>query len=449
MSSVSYQTAMLDPRMRRQRVSSTIGAALFTMANSVSTTTGFLAIPGAEHFGIPVAQFLLWYTIVTLSTAATISLLGKLTATFGVRRVAAISGAVVAACIFALAFVDNIWVYYAICVPYGIAWAGCNILPANTLATGWHQHRRRGLMIGLVAAGTGVGGFLWGFLFPPIIADGGFRGGLITVAAIVFVLTVVNALVLVRNPPRADDAATVTVGGNSNRAALLAGFGVAVAVLTVSAFVFALEGSFPQVAAAVYAGSGIDPVTAGILVSYYSVLALIWKPVLGWIHDRFGMKVLLIVFAVTYVVGLPLIATFRSSGVWVFFVLLPIVAVALSVITMLLPLITARSVGTERFPVAYGTVMTGAFVGVSVGVPLWALSYDLTGNYDLAMYLSAFGGVLACLIAWIGFRRGSRILGQKLQEAHLDEVDAGLATELAADAADDEPTKITVTPSER
>lgn len=455
MTAVALDSPDLGQRARKHRLTSTIGAGLLNTNTSLSVVTGFLALPGSQYFGVAISQFLLWYTIFTLATAASLPLIGKMTTILGVRFVTILSGLVVTASIISLTFVENnIFIYYAICVPYGIGWGGCTVLPANTLATAWHQHKRRGTILGFVAMGSGLGAFVWGIVFPPIIAGGGFHGGLYAVAAFSFLLTVVNGLVLVRNPQgvagRKAEAEAIAAGTGTrasiDRSSLLLGFGGVVAVLVVLAFTFALETSFSQMSGAVYAGSGVSLTVAGFLVSYYSIVAIMWKPVLGWLHDRFGMKALLIIFAVTYLMGLPLLALLRTQGTWVFFVILPIVAVALSAIGMLMPLVTVRAVGTQRFPVAYGMVLSGAFVGVSAGVPLWGLNYDLTGNYDFAMYLSGLFGVVGCVLAWIGFSKGQRILASK-GELGDEAVGAETAEEFAADASDDKPLEISVDPA--
>jgi MFS family permease len=383
---------------------------MFIMIMSSQFGFGFILVPGAERFGVSTGQYLLWYSIFTLSTAAAYTPTGKLMAVIGVRKVAIVASAVVALSFVGMAFAPNIGVYYALSVPLGLAWAGCTILAGNTLVIGWHQHARRGVVVGLVAASAGIAGLILGIIFPPIVAAGGFQGGLFALAAIVVILGFIPAVTLVRNPPTA--AATQASGGAARvvdkaRYAGL-GLGVTVGVLAVSALIFAMEGSFTSIQPAAYAAVGIDPTLAGILVSYYSLAAMVAKPVLGWMYDKLGLNALYVTLAVLFVVGLPGMASFHHLGTWVFFILIPIAAISFSVGTVVLPLIVGRVVPAERFSVSFGMVMTGMWIGLAVATPLWGVAFDLTGSYDIAMYIGGAAGLLGLVLCLIATRYAAR-----------------------------------------
>ena len=44
--------------------------------------------------------------------------------------------------------------------------------------------------------------------------------------------------------------------------------------------------------------------------------------------------------------------------------------------------------GTLRFPAAYGSLLFVEAVGVILGSPIVGWTVDLTGNYDLSLYIS-------------------------------------------------------------
>ena len=409
---------VIDGKTRRHRFTSTVGAFLLASVMSLSIGMGFLVVPGSAHFAVPTSQFLIWYSIFTLSSAVMFPIVGRLMTRIGVRTVVLASGLLSAVSMIAMAFAPSITVFYILSCPLGLGWAGCTILAANTLVTGWHA-QRRGLIVGVVAMGSGFGGFILGFVLPPIMKASGFQGGLLLMGTLVVVLAVLPAALLIRNPPQHTVSTAKEI--SESRPKISLAVGIIILLLALSSFSFALEQVFAQIQAAVYAASGFEPTLAGVLVSYYAICAMLSKPALGFLHDKFGIKALIVAMAVLFVCGLPGIAMLRGTGIWVFWVLVPIAALSLSVSTVILPLITVRAVGVARFSVAYGVVMTSLWVALAIGAPLWGLVFDRTGSYDAAMIAGGGAGLLGLVFIGLVLRRmkrASNAEGEPLAPAH-------------------------------
>ncbi|MDQ0691444.1 hypothetical protein [Arthrobacter sp. W4I7] len=75
-----------------KRPRSTVGAAMLVMAAGTTVAFGFLVGPGSSHFGVTTAQFLLWYSIFTISTAIAGSLTGRLSEKLGINLLVNIGG---------------------------------------------------------------------------------------------------------------------------------------------------------------------------------------------------------------------------------------------------------------------------------------------------------------------------------------------------------------------
>jgi len=398
-------------RYRRNRATSTVGAFGAIMTSSTPVAMGFLVIPGAEHFGVTTGQFLIFFTLFLLTSAVMFGFTGRLIGRVGVRVVLIVGGLISSFAWIAMAFAPNIYVYYVLAFIMGIGAAGNNLLPANTLVTGWHVHKRRGTVLGIVATGGAFGGMVIGFVFPSVMAAGGFVGGAIGIGIMVFICSVLTGIFLVKNPPRpgeehADEV--VASATKHERKAAIKGFGFTVVLLAIASFLFALEGGFSTVQAAVYTSFGIDLATAGLMISFYSLCGIIAKPILGFMHDKMGMKPLFIALTVLYIVGLPALALSIQLGLNLTFPILAISALSLSVPTVILPLVAVNAAGRQRFPVIYGFMLTGSFTGTGIGVPVWGVVYDLTGEFTLAMYAGGAVGLIGLLFAYLGLHRGLR-----------------------------------------
>ncbi len=390
---------------------STVAAFGAIMTSSTPVAMGFLVIPGSEHFGVTTAQFLIYFTLFLLTSAALFGFTGRLILRIGVRPVLITGGIISALAWVGMAYAPNIYVFYIFAFIMGVGASGNNLLPANTLITGWHVHKRRGTVLGLAATGAAFGGMIIGFVFPSIMAAGGFVGGALAIGAMIFICSTLTGIFLAKNPPRpgeenADD--TVEATSKADRKAAIKGFGFTVVLLAIAGFLFSLENAFNTVQAAVYTTFGIDLVTAGLMISFFSLCGIVAKPLLGFMHDKLDVKVLLSTLVVLYILGLPALALSMQLGLNLTFPILVIAAISLSVPTVILPLLAVNAAGRERFPIIYGFMLTGSFAGTGIGVPLWGLVFDTTGSFALAMYGGGIGGLIGLGLAFYGLRRGMR-----------------------------------------
>ena len=381
------------------------------MTSSTPVAMGFLVIPGSEHFGVSAGQFLIYFTLFLFTSAVIFGFTGRLIARFGVRAVLTAGGLIMAAAWVGMAYAPNIYTFYVFAFFMGIGASGSNLLSANTIVMGWHVHKRRGLVIGIVATGGAFGGMLIGFVFPGIMAAGGYVGGALGIAAMSFICSVLTGVFLVKNPPRpgeehaAEDLASAT---KAERKLALKGFVWTVLLLAVGSFLFALEGAFASVQAAIYPSFGIDLATAGLMISFYSICGIIAKPLLGFMHDKMGMKPLFVALTLLYILGLPALALSLQLGLNLTFPLLAIAAISLSIPGVIIPLVAVNAAGHERFPMMYGFMLAGTFTGLGLAAPAWGLVFDITGEFALAMYAGGVAGLIGLLLTYIGLKLGIR-----------------------------------------
>ncbi len=400
-------------RYRRNRALSTVAAFGAIMTSSTPVTMGFLVIPGSEHFGVTTGQFLIYFTLFLLTSAALFGFTGRLISRVGVRIVLIIGGIISALAWVGMAFAPNIYVFYIFAFIMGVGASGNNLLPANTLITGWHVHKRRGTVLGIAATGAAFGGMIIGFVFPGVMASGGFVGGALGIGLMIFICSTLTGIFLAKNPPRAgeehaDDS--IEAVSKDQRKAAIKGFGLTVVLLAIAGFLFSLENAFNTVQAAVYTTFGIDLATAGLMISFFSLCGIAAKPLLGFMHDKMGMKALFVALVILYILGLPALALSMQLGLNLTFPILVIAAISLSVPTVILPLVAVNAAGRERFPIIYGFMLTGSFAGTGIGVPLWGVVFDLTGSFSFAMYAGGVGGLIGLGLAFYGLRRGLRYL---------------------------------------
>ena len=392
-----------------RRAKATVAAFLAMMAASLAVALSFLVIPGAQHFGVPVAEYQLFFSILILASGISFFVIGPLIAAIGVRIVLIASGALAAVSLYGAAFASSITVLYIWAIPFGIGVAGSNVLAANSLVAGWHDHGRRGTVLGVVAAGSGVGGVLWGLLLPSVVAAGGFSGGMLFIGTMFVLLSVLPGIFLAHNPPSVRAAARAAMAGPGQRTpigTLLAGVGVVVPLLALGAFFLSLEQTFGQYQPAVYGTYGFDPLVAGYLVSVYAVCGTLAKPILGYMHDKLGPPALFVALVALFVLGLPALAFAAQINSALILPVLVVSSLSLAVPTVILPLLALEAVGRVRFPVVFGALLAANYVAQAASVYVWGLTFDTTGRFDLIMYVSGAAGLVGLGSLYLAVRLG-------------------------------------------
>jgi len=127
---------------------------------------------------------------------------GWLVHKFGAKQIIIVGGILTAVFTALTAVVTNVFLFYLV---FGAALAIADglmgYLPVFTTVNQWFV-KRRGFVMGIVAAAGGIGGFVFAPLMQLLIQGfGNYRPALVTLGAIIFVLGVVPAIIWLYNRP--------------------------------------------------------------------------------------------------------------------------------------------------------------------------------------------------------------------------------------------------------
>ncbi|MGN7201381.1 MFS transporter [Arthrobacter sp. SAFR-044] len=375
--------------LKGPRLRSTIGAGLLTIAVSGVSALGFMVVPAAKEFGVAMAQYLVYYSLWTIGGAVTMAIIGRVYERVGVRPVITIGGIVATASLTGMALAPNIYVIYLCGLLTGAAFGTCTVMAATTIITLWHS-RNRASVLGIVFMGTGIGGFLWGFIMPQVVKNAGWRMGYAALAISVFVLIVGAAVFLIRNPPVL--AATAAAKKTDAKATALKVRPAAFVIVFVATFLISLPIGVTQVLPSLLGGKGIPALEIGAIMSVMSIGMMLSKPLQGVIADRIGLSTALAIAAASSTAAFLILAYVGSNiAVTIATVL---VAVGNTPLTVLLPIVIAKLFGQVRFSRVYGVAMMFYYFGQALATPLWGLNFDLTGGYTIALLLAVTVSVL-------------------------------------------------------
>ncbi|WP_181149745.1 MFS transporter [Arthrobacter sp. MYb227] len=415
----SLDAVPLHPRVRRDRLRSTLGATCLTFCVSFVVAFGLLVPSGTKHFGVGVSAYLVHYTLLAAVSGLCFGLVGKLVPRVGIRRLVIIGGSITTISIFAMSLTTNLYLFYFFAVLSGVGWSSCTLVAATIIINGWHLHQRRGSVLGAVLAGNAVGGVLWGLVMPTVVQMYGWSGGMQLLAICALAMMVLPGVLLIKNPPvrttQQDQTALTTSRLPSLRAS---GLRFAVALLVIGAFALALEGGSVQILPTLFADRGIDPVKAGVFVSLYAVGGIVTKPLFGFIYDRFGPRGASFAAWIAFMIGFPWLALTTSENSY--YIIIPLISLALTTYTVMVPLIVSDAVAPEHFSNVFGKTMMIGSLGLAISTPMWGLLYDLTGDFTPALYAASVLGTLGMVLLLVGRHWGKK---QTLKVASSEPVD--------------------------
>lgn len=230
-------------------------------------------------------------------------LIGKLTDRFSPRRILIAGMCVGALALSLLSLTEALPQFYGFCVLLGIGSAAASLVPTSMLIAPWFA-ARRGLAIGVINAGVGVGGFLAPNLTRKLIAVGGISPAFLGLAACMAIPMLAVLLLVPRTPAAATSGPRPTPAIRTAevlRMPMLWVFGLA---LFFSAHTLT---GIQQHLALYLTGQGIDAARAAFALSVLLGASAFGKIAGGWIADKYSARASLLasnVCLITAIAGL-------------------------------------------------------------------------------------------------------------------------------------------------
>ena len=377
------------------------------IALTLSSFSLFLPSWIAE-FDAPVSSIALAVTIFSVGTAAFSYLIGHWAGRHPARWL--FGGGLVALGLshLAMAMVESLWqmvAIYALVLPLAI---GCSAaIPSQSLVSRWFV-RRAGLAMGLTAAGLALAGIV----FPPIVVLAlplvGWRAIWAGFGIIILVVILPIAMLILRDRPADDDPFDYVVRRDAGAAAVEA---VPLRTILRSRNFWLLIAAFLCVQCVALSVSvtigpilllkGASAAEVGLFLATYGGSALVAKLLSGWLADRIGNHLPIVVATLGAAIGIGLLVV--PSITPSLLIATALIAGLSGAIWTLLASSILVEFGAASFSRAFGFACALSPVG-TFAPPMAAKVAEVTGAFDSA--LAALAGVtLAVALAVLVFFR--------------------------------------------
>lgn len=371
----------------------------------VLNCAGIFFRPVAGYFGVPIARFTLYFSILNLAMMVTLPIAGKLMAKADLRIVLSAAVLIDGLSYLAMSQFTDIWMFYIAGVFLGIGTAPLIYLAIPTLVNNWCRVRI-GFFIGLCMAFAGIGGVIFNPIGTAFINSGteGWRMGYLAFGAIMLAVALPFTAIVVRTRPADKGVEAYGVDSAADRVDMDApaeGISAAAAMKTaaflavvVFCFLITVNQTVYQFLASYCQSFGVQDIAlaAGAVTSACMAGQALGKIILGAINDRnprggllFGLSGGIAGILVLWL--LPLSVVLLMAGAFLF-------GFAYACTTVEVPLLTRAVFGPRDYTVIYSRVSMAGTLGSVVAAVFWAWIIDLPNGF-----LLMFGLSIVCMVA--------------------------------------------------
>lgn len=315
-------------------------------------------------------------------------IMGRLCDKYGPRWVVAFGVILIALGYGLTSQINAPWQFYIyLGLLIGIGMGAAYVPPLVTVAK-WFDERR-GLALGVAAAGVGVGQIALPPLLKLLINDIGWRDSLLVLGAITCVLGIVAAFYL-KNPPNATDSKNEI---STKKAIRTQSFWFLLCVFACLVFGtnMIMQHLEPHVE-----DSGIGDIPASLVITVIGISGICGRILSGYTSDKIGNKI-----TATACLGLQVIVffwLFKADQLWAFYVIAMLYGLGYGGTLPLIVKMSSEFFGTMSGGTIFGVLLAGASVGGAAGVFSTGIIHDATDEYFWAFFIAGTVIVFASII---------------------------------------------------
>ncbi len=392
------------------------------VAYGVQYSFGKFLDPLSEAFGWSQALVTGAASLFMFSRGALAILTGRATDRYGPRTTVAIGGFFLGLGLILTSRISAAWqlyLFYGLMVGFGLSVA---FAPLVATASRWFM-QKRGLAVGIVVGGTGVGTAVIPLLARYLIDTYEWRWTYIILGLVAWAIVIPGALLLRRSPEEKGllplGKAKAVAGDEKNQnikenslTSQRQGFSLKDAAQTRAFWLLLAIIIFWSICLQMVMinidkhaiGLDIPKVVAANFIAMIGIFSIIGRLMMGAVSDRLGGKRTLASCLVLQ--ALAMFWLLKATDVWMLYLFAAVFGFAYGGCVPLLPVIAGELFKLKAIGAIIGVQMLGVAIGGAIGPVLGGRMFDVTGTYYLAFIVGGICTILALIL--LAFIRAPR-----------------------------------------
>lgn len=370
-----------------------------------NSTNSLYIVPVTEHFGFSRGGFSLIFSIISLTSLFTSLSYGGLVNILGIKRIIGLGTFSIASAFFIFYNSSTLLEFYlgAFLVGFGVNVTSTSSV--SILVNNWFTEKK-GLILGLIFAGSGLGGSFFSFIIGKSISINGFSKSYLYTSILLFILAIPITLLIKMNPDESNNIKIRSKTHDSlNKKARIKIFkqtnvfmGI-ISFFLIGVIIHPILTNVPAIL--IDRGYNSDFATK-IYGTIYLILSFA-KILLGWINDNYGVKTSMFVGLGSFIIGAVLLIGMNNHlTAWLFAF---VYGVSTATLSVLLPLFTEVVVGKDNLSNFIGIFMASMSAGITLGIPIISYSYDFFNSYNQVISLYLIIGIIALALSIISINK--------------------------------------------
>lgn len=367
--------------------------AAFTMTSVDRSTWGPASASVSDSLAVPIAAIGIFATCYYIGYVASNAFGGFLTDWLGGRMILSVTGLVAGSFMIVFGTIESITAGLVVQGIVGL-FAGADYAGGLKLIATWFTPAQRGFAMGVFMTATSLGTVIANAVVPRLIEASGWRESY-HVFGIVTVVISVLCFVLLRDRPHAQqqpmEPEKPRASALPDLRPLLRNRDLLLLAVTGFGGLWGTYGFVTWSNTLMVKANGIDPVDAGTVLVIFAGVAVVAKPMVGWVTDRLrlGQKLPIIVILVVFSGTL---LTFGSlSGLTQFMVCAPLLGLGAYAYSPLTAALTPALAGRDLVGSAAGGVNAVWQLGSVVVPAVVGFVFHATGSFYAAFIVLAIG----------------------------------------------------------
>lgn len=347
-----------------------------------------------NEFGWSRSEIAFSITVYTIVTAFLMPFVGRIIDKVGVYKLVVPAILLSGIAVSLLSFMTELWQFYLFVAIFSVAGAATTSLPYVRVVSLWFD-RRRGLFLGLVAAGIGLGFAVLPPVMQYLLELFGWRMAYVGIGVTIIVVILPIILLFVRDNPAdyglmpdgdeegaLSDSASVEVGVTLSEAMKTVTFWKLLVATLVFSFVF---NGMTLHLVPLLKDNGLGASQAVLLASVMGASLFIARIIIGTMLDKFFAPKLAVTVFLIGAGGIALVALNLSLPMNT--LAAAMIGVGIGAETDIISYMTSRYFGLRHFGKIYGFLFSFFYIGTGLGPLVLGIAYETNGNYNAMLYI--------------------------------------------------------------
>lgn len=344
------------------------------------------------------------YSLSSFISALAGPLMGRWTDGYGPRMVMIPCAMIFGTCLIALYWLAHLYTLYFLYLIIGLTTAGLGTIPTNAVVCQWFI-KKRGLAMGIVYLGIGLGGMIMPILSHYLILRFGWRltYGLFGLTVWVVALPIISILMKGKPEEMGVSPDGERLEGYAINPSIPEGLAVKDALRT-SNFWLLIVAFFLQPAAFISVNVHLVPYAMDIgfsgkiaasTLSFMMGMSLLGRMTFGFISDKFNKKNLFLLAIFMEVMGLFVLM--RVKAPWMLYLFGIFFGLGMGGCAPLRPVLVGECFGVRSFGEIFGYLILAFSFGMAIGPPFSGYIFDVFHSYRWAFNGLIFTYILTLL----------------------------------------------------